>query len=119
MNVAVVGSRNFKELYKVDGYLNDLKQFLLLNNPDEPLHIITGGAFGVDKRAEAWCKKNTTCCQVIRPIKPTPAYFLYRNVEILTKADRVVAFWDGRSGGTKFVIDYCKARYIPLEVVRC
>ena len=31
-------------------------------------------------------------------------------------ADLVLAFWDGASRGTKFVIDNCKRRGIPVRV---
>ena len=32
-------------------------------------------------------------------------------------ADLVLAFWDGASRGTKFVIDNCKSRGIPVRVL--
>ena len=41
---------------------------------------------------------------------------LRRNITIIEQADLVLAFWDGRSHGTKFVIDQCKSRKIPLKV---
>jgi len=33
---------------------------------------------------------------------------LKRNIEIIEYGDLVLAFWDGKSRGTKFVIDSCK-----------
>lgn len=43
---------------------------------------------------------------------------LKRNITIIEHADLVLAFWDGKSHGTKFVIDNCKKRNIPIIVHR-
>jgi len=76
--------------------------------------VITGGAQGVDKLAEEWCELNKIPCKVIRPISPPINNYglmcLCRDVEILTLSDEVLVLWDGISTGSKFVIDYCKAR---------
>ena len=37
---------------------------------------------------------------------------LKRNIEIIEYADIVLAFWDGKSKGTEFVIDACNERNI-------
>ena len=109
IRIAIIGSREFPELNKVEGYLDSLNNF----------EIITGGARGVDDIAEQWAKKNNVKCEVIRPVNPTQKFsYLLRNVEIITKADKVVAFWDGKSKGTKFVIDYCYARQKELILIQ-
>ena len=133
IKLAVVGSRRFKPLNLVDEYLTKLlwREFEQtgdgyttsdegesFNEVKDHLYILTGGAEGVDKQAEDWCKRNLVSCEVIRPLTNRPIYYLHRNVEILTKADAVVAFWDGSSKGTKFVIDYCKGRNKPLRVIK-
>lgn len=41
---------------------------------------------------------------------------LKRNITIIENADLVLAFWDGVSHGTKFVIKQCKSRSIPVKV---
>ena len=43
---------------------------------------------------------------------------LKRNIRIIEYADVVLAFWDGKSKGTKFVIDACAERKIPVTVLR-
>jgi len=109
MKIAIIGSRGFPELHRVEEYLDSLSDF----------EIITGGALGVDDIAEQWAKKNNVKCEVITPINPTQKFsYLLRNVEILTKADKVVAFWDGKSKGTKFVIDYCYSRQKELILIQ-
>lgn len=41
---------------------------------------------------------------------------LKRNITIIENADVVLAFWDGESRGTKFVIDNCKKMGIPVKI---
>jgi hypothetical protein len=41
-----------------------------------------------------------------------------RNATILDIADRVVAFWDGKSHGTKQGIDYCRLHDKELLIIR-
>ncbi len=54
--------------------------------------------------------------QVLPP--PFLFYFcpLKQNITITENADLVLAFWDGLSRGTKYVIDNCKKRNIPVEI---
>lgn len=42
---------------------------------------------------------------------------LKRNLEIIDNADFVLAFWDGKSRGTKFVIDNCRKINKPIRVL--
>jgi len=41
---------------------------------------------------------------------------LKRNITIIAHAELVLAFWDGKSRGTKFVIDNCKKVGVPVKV---
>jgi hypothetical protein len=43
---------------------------------------------------------------------------LKRNIQIITYSNLVLAFWNGKSRGTKFVIDGCKKRAIPVKIIR-
>lgn len=97
MKVAVVGSRGL--------VVDNLVQYL----PKETSEIISGGAKGIDTCAEEYAKKNNIKLIVIKPDyqrykKGAP---LIRNKEIVDLADCVIAFWDKKSRGTKFVIDDC------------
>lgn len=113
MKIAVVGSREFRELNLVTKYINAIR----LEDGFE--YFITGGAKGVDKAVEDFCSNHNILCKVIRPINPANKLdYLFRNVEIITLADKILAFWDNHSRGTKFTIDYAKARGKDIEVVR-
>ena len=112
MNIAVIGSRDFKDRELVEKKL--AKELTNIN-----VEVITGGARGVDIWVEEFCKKNCTPYKIIRPRNPSNKLdYLFRNVEIITLADKIIAFWDGKSKGTKFVIDYAKARGKDIEVIK-
>ena len=106
MRVAVIGSRGLR--------VDDLENYL----PPETTEIISGGAKGVDASAREYALR--------RGLKLTeylPEYSRYgraaplkRNITIIENADLVLAFWDGRSRGTKYVIDNCKKRNIPVKI---
>ena len=105
MKVAIVGSR---------GLYSDLSDFI----PKETTEIISGGAMGIDKCAEEYAKKNNIKLTVIRPDykqfgRRAP---LIRNLEIIDKADLVIAFWDTKSNGTRFVIEKCRERQKNIKI---
>jgi len=113
MKIAVVGSRDYPALEDVGLVLDDI--YKITNNK---VSIITGGARGVDKEAERWAQARGVKCEVIRPVNPSKKIdYLFRNVEIITKAHYVVAFHHKNSKGTAFVIEYALARNIPLRVI--
>ncbi len=98
MKVAVIGSRNIKTV--------DLKRYL----PADTTEIISGGAKGVDLCAKLYAEQNN-----IPLLEYLPEYDKYRkgaplrrNDKIIEASDVVLAFWDGKSKGTKYVIDKCR-----------
>ena len=106
MKVAVVGSRNLR--------IDDLGKYL----PDGVTEIVSGGARGVDTSAREYALAHD-----IKLTEFLPEYDqdgrsapLRRNITIIEYADRVLAFWDGSSRGTKHVIDNCKRLGIPVKV---
>ena len=115
MKIAIIGSRNFKNLEKIGERLGELQVVYGVLG----FTVISGGALGVDQEVEELCKANNIQIETIHPVHPSiKAHYLYRNIEILTKADKIIAFWDGVSRGTKFTIDYAKARGKSVEVIR-
>lgn len=86
--------------------------------PKNTTEIVSGGAKGVDTIAKEYVEQNE-----IKLTEFLPQYDqfsrnapLMRNVEIIEYSDIVLAFWDGKSKGTKFVIDKCNALGIKVEV---
>ena len=104
MIIAIVGSRKFNNRDLVNQVLT--KELSNINTT-----VITGGAPGVDQWAIEFCRKDCTPCEIIRPIDAGKKIdYLYRNIEIITKADKIIVFWDQVSRGSKFVIEYASKR---------
>lgn len=108
MRVAVIGSRNLT--------VKDLGVYL----PEDVTEIVSGGAKGIDS-----CAREYALAHGIKLTEFLPEYSRYgrsapirRNITIIENADLVLAFWDGSSRGTKFVIDECKKRGIPVKILR-
>ncbi len=107
MKIAIIGSRNITKIP------------LELYMPDDVDEIISGGAKGVDSYAAEYAKNNNIKLTVILPeYKKYSRYApLLRNKRIVEAADKIIAFWDGKSKGTLFVINYAKEVGKDCEVI--
>lgn len=109
MKVLITGTRNTNN---VDFIFDKLSKEI---KPEDI--IVHGGATGVDSIASAWCKHNNFKFIVVRPIfESKKEYYLYRNCEMIGMCDKVIAFWDGQSRGTKFTIKYARGRGKDIKV---
>lgn len=95
MKVAVIGSRGITDI-RLEDYL-----------PAETDEIVSGGAKGVDTVARIYAEENGICLTEFLPdyARYKRGAPLKRNEQIIEYADLILAFWDGSSKGTKFVID--------------
>ena len=106
MRIGVVGSRDIKEL-DIGDHINECEE------------IVSGGAGGVDTLAAEYARKKGVKLTVF-----LPEYKRYgrgapivRNKKIVDYADRIIAFWNGRSKGTLSVIDYARKIGKPCDVI--
>lgn len=107
--VAIIGSREYQQLKRVVEYVNSLPKGTV---------VISGHAKGVDQVAE----KAARACGL--EVVSIPAEWgkygksagFRRNVEIVDRADVVVAFWDGESKGTEHTISVAKKRGVRVIV---
>ena len=70
--------------------------------------IITGGAKGVDSLAEDFARSHGIELVVFKPdykahLRGAP---IRRNERIAKECDALLAFWDGKSRGTRYTINY-------------
>ncbi len=106
MKVAVIGSRGLR--------VDNLGDYL----PADTTEIVSGGAKGVDASAREYALQHGLKLTEFLPNykRYSRAAPLKRNDEIVVYADLVLAFWDGQSHGTKYVINQCEKQSVPVEV---
>src|SRR5688500_18307854 len=81
--------------------------------------IVSGGAKGVDTWAEEAARSLEIPVDVVLPDwkKLKRGAGVVRNRDIVAAADLVVAFWDGKSKGTKSTIDITYELRKPIWIV--
>ena len=85
----------------------------------EVSELVSGGARGVDTIAEKAAKDLNIHCSIVRPANPSiKRDYILRNHKIVDYADKVIAFWDGKSKGTQSVIKYCEKNKKELLIIR-
>lgn len=83
--------------------------------------VISGGARGTDRMAIRWAKRQGLRTRELLPDIArygSPLAMFVRNHQIGDACDLMVAFWDGRSSGTRDAIDYCERLGKPVEVIQ-
>jgi hypothetical protein len=88
--------------------------------PKDCTAIISGGAQGIDSYAEKLAAQLNIAFEKYEPDygaygKKAP---LIRNVEIVNRADKVLAFWDFHSRGTAHTIALCIKHRVPVRIFR-
>ena len=108
MKLAIIGSREISDINIAD-YLTET-----------PTKIISGGAKGIDTLAAEYAKKNN-----IPFTEHLPDYNKYgraapiiRNRLIVQDADKVIAFWNGKSRGTLSSINMAKKMGKQLQIIK-
>lgn len=107
MKIAIIGSRSLS--------VSNFEKYLPVNTTE----IVSGGARGIDQCAAKYAQAHGLKLTVF-----LPKYSLYgrvaplkRNDEIIDYADEVIAFWDGNSKGTAYVIEKCRKLNKPVKTV--
>ena len=106
----IVGSRHFPDLAQVEAYVSSL-------GPDA--RIVTGGASGVDAaatRAARACGLGVSVVAASVEETRDEAAASARNQRLVEQCDVLVAFWDGRSQGTRMTVDRALDRGLEVHV---
>jgi hypothetical protein len=110
MKYAVVGSRLFNDYDLLRDELNTI---------DNITTIISGGAKGADTLAERYAREHRIELIVIRPDWSIGiSAGILRNKQIVDQCDYLIAFWDGKSKGTKSSIDFAKKLGKDVKIVQ-
>lgn len=113
MKVIIAGSRTFNDYPKLKKKLDSI----LKNQKD--ITIISGTASGADRLGERYADENH------HKLEKYPAMWdifgksagYKRNEEMANIADSCVVFWDGKSKGTKHMIDIAKKNKLKLRII--
>lgn len=114
MRLAVVGSRTFDDYEKAWAWLRHV-----LRGRERSSTIVSGGAKGADAMGERYAEMNKM------DFKLFPADWdglgkragFIRNLQIVEDSDMILAFWDGKSKGTKHTIDMAIEAGKPVIIV--
>ena len=115
--IVVAGGREFSdyELLKIK-----MDSFIKTKSLTHKIVIISGTAKGADMMGETYADDRQ-----LNVMKFPAQWELHgksagykRNLHMSTVADAVVVFWDGKSKGSKHMIDISKAAGLPIRVVK-
>lgn len=112
MKIAILGSRGFED-YKF--FKKEVEKLGF-----EFDQVISGGAVGADTLARKYARENGMMLTEVFPNykKYHRSAPIRRNETIIKMADFILFFWDFKSPGTKFGIDYAKKSGKEMKVVK-
>ena len=110
MRTIIAGSRNITDINELISAINKIDWKIST--------IISGTARGVDRLGEFYADLNDV------PVERYPAKWdIYgkmaghiRNIEMANKAEALIALWDGKSKGTKQMVDVAKKLNLKVFV---
>lgn len=113
--VIIAGGRDFNNYENLASAMD-----LYLTNQKKKIVIVCGMAKGADMLGERYAKERGY------EIAYFPAEWnrygrsagMVRNIQMAYNADAVCAFWDGKSRGTKHMIDTAIERNLPVTIFR-
>ena len=115
--VIVAGSRTISDECLIDDCM--FKVYAYYSDRDIEVEWVVGGAAGVDTIAEGIGNSNGNVVTVFeadwKRYGKSAGY--KRNVQMAEYADELLAIWDGKSKGTKHMIDIARAEGLVLEIV--
>jgi hypothetical protein len=118
MRLIIAGGRDFTDYSKCKYVLDHLLQDIPKNTGD--IIVLCGEAKGADTLGEQYAQ------QYLDGVEYYPAEWelhgkaagYIRNKQMAEAATHLVAFWDGKSKGTKHMIDLAEKHNLNIRVVR-
>jgi hypothetical protein len=119
--LAVIGSRSYHDYKELDYVINQMFNRKRLDKPEIKLCIVSGGARGADTLAKQYA--NSRDDVEYREFKADwmthgKKAGIIRNYDIVRECDVVLAFWNGKSKGTKHTLQLATQFRKPIRVVR-
>lgn len=113
--IIIAGSRGYSN-YKDFSHWVDL----CFKKVKGSIEIVSGGATGPDSMGEKYAKEHDLKLKQFLPqwkLHGKRAAPIIRNKDMGDYADRLIAFWDGKSRGTKNMIEYMKKLKKNVQVI--
>lgn len=115
MRVIIAGGRDYDDWSDGEGYIEEFR-----NQISSKMSVVCGMAKGADTLGLRYAKENELV------VYKFPANWdkygksagYVRNKEMAEHADALLAFWDGKSKGTKNMIDIALREALLVRVVR-
>ena len=106
LKLAVVGSRSLVSKENEEIIFSHLNNVRIIHKSLK-IHVVSGGAKGVDTIAKRWADVNELGSTIFIPDwgKFGKAAGFIRNESIVKECDRLICFWDGKSKGGKHSFD--------------
>ena len=113
MRIVIAGGRNFKNASLLATTMDALLRGI------ESVAIVSGGARGADSLGEWYAGNRNIPVTVFKANwdKYGKSAGYRRNEEMARNADALVAFWDGKSKGTKHMIDLAKKAGLTTTII--
>ncbi|WP_139995092.1 SLOG family protein [Kurthia sp. Dielmo] len=105
--LVIAGSRTFTDYAMLDSIISNMIRHL----DHSQVEIISGHARGADRTGERFARKNNLKLHIMPAdwSKHGNAAGHIRNREMANRSDAVVCFWDGKSPGTRGMIEYSRS----------
>lgn len=115
MRLIVAGGRDFNDHKLFSKWVSKI-----YIKHGEELIIVSGGAKGADTMGEQFAEMAQIPCHRYPAEwnRLGKAAGILRNHRMAENADALLAFWDGKSKGTKAMIEIAKNRGLPTKIIR-
>lgn len=119
--IIIAGGRDFNNYDLVQDVLLDMYLHLISDNiAVRDIQFVLGGAKGADSLGEKFADEYGFDKKMFIPDWQSQGKKagILRNHEMGDYGTHLVAFWDGKSRGTKDMIDYAKKKGLEVKVIR-
>lgn len=111
--IIIAGSREFNDYKLLESKMN------IITSKYTNVEIVSGTCYGADQLGERYAKQHNL------PIKQFPADWNkygksagpIRNAQMADYADACIVFWNGKSKGTKSMINLARQKGLAVQIV--
>jgi hypothetical protein len=116
MKIIIAGTRTFNDKHLLFCQMD----YLIAKFDLQYFSVVSGTQDGADKLGEKWAKERNVACEKFPPDwdKYKKAAGPIRNAEMADVADICVVFWDGKSKGSRNMIETALKKGLLVKVIK-